>query len=128
MGNRKEATKQKNLRIQVILNPPMQSKRPFQKSTTPPKVPTAKPGLLEVSRRELRRRKLCFTCKESWQPGHRCLVKGQVHYIEVISNEDTESEGAGSENETEIVEGPAGSTLAALTGEQRYSAFRIRES
>ena len=25
-------------------------------------------------RRELRKKKLCFTCQESWAPGHRCVV------------------------------------------------------
>jgi hypothetical protein len=27
----------------------------------------------EATRRELIRKQLCFTCKEPWYPGHRCL-------------------------------------------------------
>jgi hypothetical protein len=38
----------------------------------------------EVIRRELRRKQLCFTCKEPWHSGHRCLGKGKIHYIEVV--------------------------------------------
>ena len=40
--------------------------------------------------RELRRKKLCFTCKEPWKPGHKCMEKGKVHYIEVISDDEEE--------------------------------------
>lgn len=37
---------------------------------------------------ELRRKKLCFTCKEPWVPGHRCRGKGQLHYTKVTSDVD----------------------------------------
>jgi len=33
-------------------------------------------ALDEDSRQELQREKLCFMCKEPWEPGHRCLGKG----------------------------------------------------
>ena len=42
-------------------------------------------------RRDLRRRKLFFTCQESWAPRHRCAVV-KVHYIEVFSDDDEEEE------------------------------------
>lgn len=29
------------------------------------------------------------------QPGHRCLGKGQIHYIKVICDEDTDEESQG---------------------------------
>jgi hypothetical protein len=35
------------------------------------------------TRRELRRKQLCFTCKEPWNTSHKCMGRGQVHYIEV---------------------------------------------
>jgi hypothetical protein len=44
----------------------------------------------EATRRELRRKQLCFTCKEPWQPGHRCMGKGKIHYIEVVSDSEDE--------------------------------------
>ena len=46
----------------------------------------------ESTRRELRRKHLCFTCKEPWDPTHKCKGKGKAHYIEVISD-DEEEEG-----------------------------------
>jgi hypothetical protein len=30
------------------------------------------------------RKKLCFTYKDPWVPGHRCMGKGEIHYIEVV--------------------------------------------
>ena len=39
----------------------------------------------------MRRRKLCFTCQESWAPRHRCAV-GKAHYIEVFSDDEEEVE------------------------------------
>jgi hypothetical protein len=49
-----------------------------------------KGNLDEAIRRELRRKQLCFTCKEPWKPGHRCLGKGKIHYIEVVSDSEQE--------------------------------------
>jgi hypothetical protein len=46
----------------------------------------------EATRRELRRKQLCFTCKEPWEPGHKCMVKGKVHYIEVFFYDEEEDE------------------------------------
>lgn len=45
----------------------------------------------EETRRDLRRRKLCFTCQEPWAPGHKCN-KGKSHYIEVYSDSDPNEE------------------------------------
>jgi hypothetical protein len=46
------------------------------------------------TRRELRRKKLCYTCKEPWNPSHKCMGHGQVHYIAVTSdNEEDEDFG-----------------------------------
>jgi hypothetical protein len=46
----------------------------------------------EATRRELRRKQLCFTCKEPWDPGHKCMGKGKAHYIEVISDDEEEED------------------------------------
>ena len=56
------------------------------------KPPPKKPSLDEASRQVLRRKKLCFNCKGPWEPGHRCLGKGKIHYIEVMSDEEDEQE------------------------------------
>ena len=50
--------------------------------------------------RDLRWRKLCFTCQEPWAPGHRCAA-GKAHYIEVFSDSE------GEENAYEEIEGEA---------------------
>ena len=44
----------------------------------------------EETRRELRRKLLCLTCKEPWEPGHKCMRKCKAHYIEVISDDEDE--------------------------------------
>lgn len=41
---------------------------------------------------ELRRKKLYFTCRETWTPDHRCLGKGKIHFVEVHSEEEEEVE------------------------------------
>jgi hypothetical protein len=46
----------------------------------------------EATRRELRRKQLCYTCKEPWEPGHRCMGKGKIHYIEVLSDSEEEDD------------------------------------
>jgi hypothetical protein len=51
---------------------------------------TGKDRMDEETRREPRRKKLCFSCKEPWKSGHRCMGKGKVHYIEVLSDEEDE--------------------------------------
>jgi hypothetical protein len=41
----------------------------------------------EETQKELKRKKLCFSCKEPWELGHRCMGKQKVHYIEALSDE-----------------------------------------
>jgi hypothetical protein len=48
----------------------------------------------ENTRRELRRKHICDTCKEPWNPSQKCMGHGQVNYIEVTSdNEEGEDFG-----------------------------------
>jgi hypothetical protein len=93
----------------------------------------------ENTRRELRRKQLCFTCKEPWNPSHKCMGRGQVHYIEVTSNneeeedfdqiqnmeadttETTEEETTGHDSTTEEK-----ATLASISGVPKYNTFRMR--
>ena len=42
--------------------------------------------LNEDTRRDLRRKNLCFACKEPWVPGHRCMGKEKLHLIKVLPN------------------------------------------
>jgi hypothetical protein len=49
------------------------------------------------------RKKLCFTCKDPWVPGHRCMGKGEIHYIEVaadcVHSEEEHDNGSTSSEE-----------------------------
>ena len=53
--------------------------------------PFSKGKLDDETRRDLRRRRLCFSCQEPWALGHRC-TKGKAHYIEVFSESGDEEE------------------------------------
>jgi hypothetical protein len=97
----------------------------------------------EETRRELRRKKLSFTCKDPWESGHRCMGKGKAHYIEVFSdeedNEETshdqgethdnpkeeQSQGAIQKDESPHTE-PKKAVIATLSGIRRYHTFQIR--
>lgn len=41
---------------------------------------------------ELRRKNLCFICKSPSEPNHYCMGKGQIHYIEVVSDGEEDSD------------------------------------
>jgi hypothetical protein len=91
------------------------------------------------TRRELRRKQLYFTCKEPWNPSHKCMGRGQVHYIEVTSDDEEEDEYGQIQNmeaetlETTEEEVPeldcaAGekATLASINGVPKFNTFRMR--
>ncbi|XP_059064617.1 uncharacterized protein LOC131856731 [Cryptomeria japonica] len=113
-----------------------QHKGNFQKKTfSPPPAKnvtnTTNKKVDEETKSELRRKKLCFTCREPWVPGHRCLGKGQVHYIEVALDSDSDEHGEfhdtkEEEEEEKEKEISKGGTFAALSGVPRYHPFRIR--
>jgi hypothetical protein len=48
-----------------------QDRKPFQREWK------GKEKLDDDTRHELMRKKLCFTCKDPWVPGHRCMGKGR---------------------------------------------------
>jgi hypothetical protein len=57
-----------------------QDRKPFQREWK------GKEKLDDETRRELMRKKLCFNCRDPWVPGHRCMGKGEIHYIEVAAD------------------------------------------
>jgi hypothetical protein len=97
-------------------------------------------GILdENTNRELRRKQLCYTCKEPWNPSHKCMDHGQVHYIEVTSNNEEEGEFDHIQNmevdTTKIADEEATghdsaakerATLASISGVPKYNTFRMR--
>ena len=88
----------------------------------------------------MRRRKLYFTCQESWALGHRCAVV-KAHYIEVFSDneEEEEEEPKGGHNTRIIGENlppprgangafsPIVGALASLRGVPKYLTLRVRD-
>jgi hypothetical protein len=64
-----------------------------------------KEKLDDETRQELMRKKLCFNCRDPWVPGHGCMGKGEIHYIEVAadsveSEEEEEDSGSTSSEES----------------------------
>jgi hypothetical protein len=72
-----------------------QDRKPFQREWK------GKEKLDDDTRRDLMRKKLCFTCKDPWVPGHRCMGKGEIHYIEVATDSDEEEQDSGSTSSEE---------------------------
>jgi hypothetical protein len=69
-----------------------------------------KEKLDDETRQELMRKKLCFSCRDPWVPGHRCMGKGEIHYIEVAADNVDSEEGEkdsgsiGLEEESTLIE------------------------
>jgi hypothetical protein len=77
-----------------------QDKKPFQREWK------GKEKLDDETRRELMRKKLCFSCRDPWVPGHKCMGKGEIHCIEVAtdsvdSEEEEEEKDSGSTSSEE---------------------------
>jgi hypothetical protein len=57
----------------------------------------------DETRREIMRKKLCFNYRDPWFLGHRCMGKGEIHYIEVetYSVDSEEEEKCNGSNSSE---------------------------
>jgi hypothetical protein len=104
-------------------------KKPFQKDGT------SKENLDEATHNELRRKKLCFNCKDHWELGHRCMGKGKgkEHYIEVLSDSEEEEEAEqvhSSEQDKSVEEKPheevQSGSIVTLSSVPRFHTFRTR--
>lgn len=43
---------------------------------------------MEIEREELRKRRLCFSCKEPWDSSHRCEGHEQIcHIVRILDSE-----------------------------------------
>jgi hypothetical protein len=92
----------------------------------------------ENTRRELRK-KLCYTCKEPWDPSHKCMGRCKAHYIEVTyDNEEDEDFGHIQNIEADTTEtakeeatshdsaAEEKATLASISGVPNFNTFRLR--
>jgi hypothetical protein len=114
-----------------------------------------KPNLDDNTRHDLMRKKIFFSSRDPWVPGHRCMGKGQIHYIEVESSSEEEEEdiraladndledetthepkqhpkkpqilaGAHPKEETKPLREVKGGTIATLLGVPRYNTPRLK--
>eukprot|EP00253_Pinus_taeda_P009694 PITA_09694 len=124
--------------------PQRQAFRPKGKDVRIPP-PKGSPGRAQIdddARRELKKKRLCFTCQEPWAPGHRCAA-GKAHFIEVFpeSSEEEDEEDDVEAGDSHGVQGPlpppppatggaafapTGGALAALRGVPKYLTLRVR--
>jgi hypothetical protein len=98
----------------------------------------------EATKRELRRKQLCYTCKEPWELGHRCMGKGKIQYIEVLSNSEEEDDVGHLQN-MEVAQAKEEHThgeeeeesmlkqtrikkvvITSISGVPKFSTFRMR--
>jgi hypothetical protein len=74
-------------------------RKPFQREWK------GKEKLDDETRGELMRKKLCFSYRDPWVPGHRCMGKGEIHYIEVaadsVDSEEEEQDSGSTSSEEE---------------------------
>ena len=125
-------------------------KRPFKDSRHPQKANTSQlrdgqsarpPRMDPETWNDLRRKKLCFSCKVLWEPGHCCMGKGKVHLIEVTfelgdekvpdtdiedSIEDVEQVQTHLELDTSEPLASAQVAMATLSSYPKFHAFRLK--
>ena len=107
--------------------------------------PKGNPGRAQIdddARRELRKKRLCFTCQEPWAPRHRCAA-GKAHFIKVFfdDNEEEDEEDDEEVGDSEMAQdqlppppprtggvafAPTGGALAALRGVPKYLTLCVR--
>ena len=107
----------------------------------PPKGNQGRVQLDDDARRELKKKRLCFTCQEPWGRGHKCAA-GKGHFIEVFSEssgeEDEYEDGEARDSQTAqdhlpppppgaggATSAPTGGTLAALRGVPKCLTLRV---
>lgn len=62
-----------------------------EKSLSQYQLPTKDKSLEVATQRELRKKNLYFACKNTWEPNYYCMDKVKIHYIEVVSDEEEDS-------------------------------------
>lgn len=129
------------LALDLETTPPVQPHKFFsgsqskQKNFKPQKNFSSK--IDQESRNELRRKKLCFNCKEPWELAHRCLGKGKVHLIEVIYEDEEQEEqdpstdedsNQGDQPQIELEDSAVKETprIVTLFGVPRSRPFRLK--
>eukprot|EP00253_Pinus_taeda_P001460 PITA_01460 len=123
---------------------PYPQRQAFQPKRKDVRIPPPKgnPGRAQIdddASRELKKKRLCFTCQESWALGHRC-VAGKAHFIEVFfeSSEEEDEEDDVEAGDNHAVQGllppppptagafaPTGGPLVALRGVPKYLTLRV---
>ena len=91
-----------------------------------------KEWLNEDTQRDLRRKNLCFNFKEPWAPNQRCMGKGRVHLIKLLSDSNEEDEleqkQDGELHNTELEQWSQRPTIATLTRVPTFHTIRVMGS
>ncbi|XP_059075327.1 uncharacterized protein LOC131875270 [Cryptomeria japonica] len=124
------------LRLDTVPTSYQADKKPFRDSRPAQKANTSQnkegtsaktPWMNQETRNELRRKKLCFSCKEPWEPGHRCM--GDEEVLDTDIEEDTEDvEQVQTQLELDIPEPLASAkvAMATLSSYPKFHAFRLK--
>eukprot|EP00253_Pinus_taeda_P003165 PITA_03165 len=126
---------------------PYPQRQPFQSKGKDVRIPPPRgnPGRVQINddvRRALKKKRLCFTCQESWAPGHKCATR-KAHFIEVFSESSGEEEDEDDveAEDSHAIQGPlpppppatsgasfapTGGALATLRGVPKYLMLRVR--
>jgi hypothetical protein len=67
------------MKLKIFTNPFVPKRDKDQRN--PQREWKGKPKLDDDMRRELMRNNLCFSRRDPWVPKHRCMGKGEIHYI-----------------------------------------------
>lgn len=84
-----------------------------------------------------RKQGLCFCCKKPWEPCHYCLGKAQLHLVELIPNEESETESELVDFAEFIMEqkspqppednaNDGGNTLATISGASMFLTMKVK--
>ncbi|XP_059068173.1 uncharacterized protein LOC131858745 [Cryptomeria japonica] len=124
------------LRLDTVPTSYQADKKPFRDSRPAQKANTSQnkegtsaktPWMNQETRNELRRKKLCFSCKEPWEPGHRCM--GDEEVLDTDIEDDTEDvEQVQTQLELDIPEPLASAkvAMATLSSYPKFHAFRLK--
>ncbi|XP_059073375.1 uncharacterized protein LOC131874148 [Cryptomeria japonica] len=82
---------------------------------------------------ELRRKKLCFHCREPWDPSHKCPLKAKAKQIEYFSADETAEESSDSTSSSGDSDSQSAArkdsgddrVIARLSGTQKSITFKV---
>ena len=106
-------------------------RKPFHREAQPTKEESKR--LDNETLNDLRKKKLCFHCREPWDLSHKCPLKAKAKQMEYFSAEESvdgdseqSSESDGDDDSSSHEEAHDDSTIAQLSSIQEAVTFRVR--